>query len=191
MLRKWPSSAYVFRVEQGAYVMRRYREPVDPCWPQRVLDLLYGEVWRPVPERAWRDGFLTRFGFVPPGWLEQSPVATHGDPTMSNVLVDSWGLPVWIDPKPVGRGIPARRGVDIGKVLQSLAGWERLRGMSDVVWEWPTEWHGPLVDGAWWLGVHCRRIKQRSVEGRSDWEWADEIQGRVEGLLADYGMASC
>lgn len=188
MLEQWPSSVRILNVEAGVYAMERHRDPTDPTWPQKVLDLLATEVWVPVHWTVWKQDFHARFGFYPPEWLEDDWARTHGDPTMCNVLADADGRPVWIDPVPVGHGIPPMRGVDAGKVLQSLAGWERVRGINDTVWAWPNRWPTNTQDAAWWLYVHCLRIQQRSRPGADDWDWADDIQCRVQELLSDWGL---
>lgn len=187
LLARWKSGAVVLATGYDSYTMRRYAEPTDPAWPQRVLDLLVDEVWQPTAPTPWRDGFRERFRIDPPEWIDTAPFRTHGDPTMCNVLVDE-GRPVWIDPIPPGYGIPELRGVDAGKVMQSLAGWEVLRGTGDVVWEWPARWPCSVEDAAWWLSIHCRRIRLRSAPGCADWEWADLVRRRMEELLWSYGL---
>lgn len=54
------------------------------------------------------------------------PCLTHGDPTFSNTLL-RYGRLVLIDPLPAGETMPPLRAVDLGKVLQSLLGYERIR----------------------------------------------------------------
>lgn len=55
----------------------------------------------------------------------------HGDPTFDNVMFrESTGDLVLVDPLPsliTGPAIPDLRCVDLGKILQSVLGWERIR----------------------------------------------------------------
>lgn len=187
LVEGWEHGAEVLAWDEGSYTMRRYRDPSDPRWPQVVLGVL-PSVWKPTDEIDWLVDFRDRFGFWPPEWVDHTPCAIHGDPTMANVLDDE-GRPVLIDPVPVGFGIPPVAHVDLGKVLQSMFGWERLRGF-DVAWEWP-EWPTDLTDAAWWLMVHCLRIQQRSAPGSADWDWAERVRQMVAGLLNDYGLPCC
>lgn len=63
-------------------------------------------------------------------WDDPSIVTclTHGDPTFDNVMFrEDTGELVLIDPIPATRAIPDLRCVDIGKILQSVVGFERVR----------------------------------------------------------------
>jgi len=52
---------------------------------------------------------------------------THGDPTFDNVMLNDSNHLVLIDPLPGTPAVPDVRAVDIGKILQSVVGWERAR----------------------------------------------------------------
>jgi hypothetical protein len=52
--------------------------------------------------------------------------ATHGDATLSNVVIDNNEKMHWIDPIPPSLWLPAFKAVDLGKLLQSAHGWEHF-----------------------------------------------------------------
>ena len=130
--------------------------------------LLQQHVWcregREQPR--WVGSFQERFGLMPPGWVSERTCLIHGDPTRGNL---AWRGSeqefVLLDPKPVGRGIPSFRSVDIGKMLQSLMGWEMVLGDFE---EWCLP-HFPLQNlsddemrrAIFWCAVHFMRIRQR------------------------------
>lgn len=51
----------------------------------------------------------------------------HGDPTFSNVMMNQLGAVKLIDPIPTPKYMPSVYTVDVGKVLQSMTGYETLR----------------------------------------------------------------
>jgi len=61
-------------------------------------------------------------------------VTTHGDPTRSNRMRNSAGDLVLIDPIPANERMPSLRAVDLGKMAQSLLGYEHVR----FGWPMPT-----------------------------------------------------
>lgn len=60
-------------------------------------------------------------------WKALHACQTHGDPTFENVMARRDGSVVLIDPIPATSAVPNLRCVDLGKVLQSIGGWEQLR----------------------------------------------------------------
>lgn len=61
-------------------------------------------------------------------WVDLPRCLTHGDPTFDNVLIrEDTGEVVLADPLPATLVVPDLRCVDIGKVLTSVLGWERVR----------------------------------------------------------------
>jgi hypothetical protein len=50
--------------------------------------------------------------------------ATHGDATLSNVVMGNEVAMRWVDPIPPSLWLPAFKAVDLGKLLQSAHGWE-------------------------------------------------------------------
>lgn len=55
---------------------------------------------------------------------------THGDPTMDNVMLRGYDI-VLIDPVPATPAVPDLRAVDLGKLLQSANGFEKIRYNED------------------------------------------------------------
>lgn len=98
--------------------------PHEPHLTRDRIDLLLGrhapddtELVRRV--RRIRDGVT---------WDELEACLTHGDPTFDNVMVrEDTGELVLIDPLPATAAVPDLRAVDIGKILQSALGYERVR----------------------------------------------------------------
>lgn len=61
-------------------------------------------------------------------WGTLSACLAHGDPTFENVMFrDTTGDVVIIDPLPASPAVPDLLSVDLGKMLQSVVGWERVR----------------------------------------------------------------
>jgi len=61
-------------------------------------------------------------------WSDVPRCLTHGDPTFDNVMIrEETGELVFVDPLPASLVAPDMRCVDIGKILQSVLGWERIR----------------------------------------------------------------
>lgn len=52
--------------------------------------------------------------------------ATHGDATLSNVVMENEVAMRWVDPIPPSLWLPAFKAVDLGKLLQSAYGWEHF-----------------------------------------------------------------
>jgi hypothetical protein len=70
--------------------------------------------------------------------------STHGDATLDNALRNAYDELVWIDPIPYRENIPPLVGVDLGKLLQSAYGYERVKYGPTSYWcepygveEWP------------------------------------------------------
>lgn len=61
-------------------------------------------------------------------WSALPTCLTHGDPTLDNVMFrPATGELVVADPVPATPAVPDVRAVDLGKMLQSAVGWERVR----------------------------------------------------------------
>ena len=60
-------------------------------------------------------------------WTHVTLCLTHGDPTYDNVMLRPDGSIVLIDPLPATQAVPSMMAVDLGKVLQSVTGYEYLR----------------------------------------------------------------
>ena len=60
-------------------------------------------------------------------WSKQDRCLTHGDPTFENVMLRSNEKVVIIDPVPATPAVPDLRLVDVGKVMQSVVGFEAIK----------------------------------------------------------------
>ena len=60
-------------------------------------------------------------------WDSLRKCLTHGDPTYDNVMVHPNGRIILIDPIPATSAVPDLMAVDIGKIMQSLKGYEEMR----------------------------------------------------------------
>lgn len=61
-------------------------------------------------------------------WYDLECCLTHGDPTFDNVMFrEETGRLVLIDPVPATPAVPDIRVVDLGKIMQSALGWEKVR----------------------------------------------------------------
>jgi hypothetical protein len=65
--------------------------------------------------------------------------STHGDATLENAMRNEYEELVWIDPIPYRADIPPLIGVDLGKLLQSAYGYERVKYGADSEWCAPDE----------------------------------------------------
>jgi hypothetical protein len=71
-------------------------------------------------------------------WDDLPTCLTHGDPTFDNVMFrEATGEVVLIDPIPAAAAVPDIRAVDLGKILQSLLGWEAVRYADQTQQVWP------------------------------------------------------
>lgn len=113
-----------------------------------IIDVLRRDIWLHPPETTldW-DGHvhyvLQRAAEHAPAYAPRLNTAqrrvdpeslvrclTHGDPTFANVLLRD-GDPVLVDPIPADWRVPPLQAVDLGKIVQSLLGYEVLR------FDWP------------------------------------------------------
>jgi hypothetical protein len=118
-----------------------------------IIDQLQTHVWSRRPEvmldlifhGAKVDDLAKRFldqrgrkrlkaGRAAVRWDRLPACLTHGDPTLDNVLLRrpvantlAWDSIVLIDPLPATPAVPDLRCVDIGKIYQSLFGYEQIR----------------------------------------------------------------
>lgn len=72
-------------------------------------------------------------------WIALPKALTHGDPIIDNVLMRGSEL-VLIDPIPATPAIPDVRASDMGRVLQSVLGYEKHRYGYDYMLEDPHHW---------------------------------------------------
>lgn len=113
---------------------------------------------------------------------------THGDPTRSNVFVSEDGLSVkLIDPSPPKAYAPSYRSSDLGKILQSLLGWEQLltgRRESRLRSPFEEDDEVQLRRTLWWCALHLRRIVLRAGQRRNVAEWCTLRINRIEDMLS-------
>jgi len=60
-------------------------------------------------------------------WDKQTECLTHGDPTYDNVMLRGRDQVVLTDPIPATTAVPDMRSVDLGKMAQSIVGFEAMR----------------------------------------------------------------
>jgi hypothetical protein len=126
-----------------------------------------------TPLRTWADGYpwlLPKIDAVYPMVDESSPwCIIHGDPTLANAMRrPKTGELVIIDPlvPPLMGKIPWLEVVDLGKILQSVVGWEEALGADTSLYH---EEDGLEIlfkdkseldkDRIWlWCAIHCARI---------------------------------
>lgn len=149
------SAPRVKQIFRGRTRMRGYAmERLNPCptlisagtLTEATLSILMNHVWiRPanvglfdfdvhtayVTERLERYAPWAETGmrmlFDRVRWREVQRGAIHGDPTFENIMVDDDGRVVITDPLPPNNYIPHLIAVDVGKILQSLYGYEHVK----------------------------------------------------------------
>lgn len=121
----------IYNVFSGGYVMERLESaPRTPRLLLEIEELLHDEVWnRPAlpssSETKWQDE-LKKYGVgnIPPYVdFDTDYCLVHGDPTASNALLRGEDL-VLCDPRPPRVYIPQLKETDMGRILQSMLGWE-------------------------------------------------------------------
>ena len=108
-------------------------------------------------------------------------VNTHGDPTFENVMLSQSGELTLIDPLPCSSRMPPIADVDVGKIVQSLLGYERIvAGGVANVWQ-AVEWLHVITHAypaaAYFTGVHLVRLMPYQTE---------ELQETFKGVLYDF-----
>ena len=125
---------------------------------------------------------------------------SHGDPTRENVLWRGHHVPVLTDPLPDvvwGGRLPSCRALDIGKIIQSLVGYESVKAGRlnlGTTWQWPAfevrdlrarcrndnEWNLSLCFAC----IHVARlIPYQSPEHQVLWNrWLPEMIGYLCGV---------
>jgi hypothetical protein len=162
----------------------------------KVFLVLQTCVWiHPEPAPNWKPFFEEWASEQPVPLMDQmrSLYATdklrgtriHGDPTLANAMFDRFGQVHIADPiEPKGK-MPSFVSVDIGKLLQSVAGWEHVTlGASmmdaDSIQRFCERLQpSHLKRGMFWLMVHALRILPYAKGSSCDhtlisW-WANEV----------------
>jgi hypothetical protein len=195
---------------RGGYVMERltnlsrFHNRIDGevlTW--MIFDKLENEVWR--KDRAmptvndWRlheDYIVQRCHEYAP-WAQEAvlnlfidaqpwfsrPCLTHGDPTWENVMGDDkTGDLVLIDPLPPKDEIPEVKEVDVGKILQSLYGYEDVKagrlpkkrlGCLPSAYRTPAAWY--------WAAAHFVRL----LPYQSDFAVRNQCELLLQEVLTD------
>jgi len=165
-----------------------------PGFVRSIIDVLQDHVWHRPPQyvlggdwrlhreyvqgRArewapWAARPIENLYVIAAPWLSP-PCLTHGDPTIENCMVDvgceinfpwSYPTPYLIDPLPPKMLIPQVKEVDLGKVMQSLYGYEAVKAgfIPRPHPEWlPEEFVTPAV--YYWTAVHFVRLLPYQTE---------------------------
>lgn len=138
-----PGVVRVLGAWHGGYAMERLEPPIETPRPEEIVALLKRYVWRhsPVIEPRWENilGYaeLKAKEWWPEvtdelikglQWCQDQTLTrclVHGDPTIENVMSRFSDL-VLIDPIPATEYAPDLLAVDLGKVLQSVCGYESV-----------------------------------------------------------------
>lgn len=114
-------------------------------------------------------------------WDTLPSCMTHGDPTFDNVMLNSEGDVVIIDPLPANPAVPNLRCVDLAKIFQSILGFEQVRyeGFPDMngfrgyqmrtlreVMLDTNEWRATMF----WVAIHYFRAVPYMPEGKVRYE---------------------
>lgn len=162
------------------YVMEYLDEyPVGASTPNDVARLLADKVWCKRPKKITDDWIIhleNRISsFSVPDWVssdDDSLSTIHGDPTLSNLFIRDGDL---VLSDSIRREyIPSFFEVDLGKILQSMLGWETVAyGYRPIDFDEPSWW--PDYDtrrrSLFWCGVHCLRILARKPNRPDVREW--------------------
>jgi hypothetical protein len=199
-LQQHASSAvpHVLRVYDSSYVMERLVVPptylLDHDLVMRVMiNQLTAHVWSQSAVAPLNHGMLqgklerlldnyegfagfhtwitrTHASIV---WKNVHRCLSHGDPTFDNVMIrEETGELVLADPIPATLIVPDMRCVDVGKILQSVLGWERVRYRND---------NFTFHVGAGTLHEHL--VHGDTVRGFDENEWRASVFWAVVHLL--------
>lgn len=146
MRNESPLTPKVYTVGDGSYVMDALSELPHSIIDRELLVIqmvagLAAHVWSKPAEVAFDlDAHLAKLDTLwcnvddfkniardKIQWDELMACLTHGDPTCDNVMLNFDGDIVIIDPIPATPAVPDLKCVDIGKMLQSKAGFEFYR----------------------------------------------------------------
>lgn len=194
-----------------SYRMERLQD-YPPCTSQqdltrlllRVRGCLMGMVWTKSPFTVaglWRTNCanwikLSNVDWLPPPGSvyssddEARRCLTHGDPTLANVMQRPQKMVGFyqiclIDATPPRPGISELREVDVGKLLQSAAGWEHALDpkhwikSSEHQIDNLLEMESSLMrmKALYWAAFHCARITKRAT--RPDLVMWGQVNGRM------------
>lgn len=176
---------HIYRYHPDGYEMEVLEPPAarNTLWLTSVFAKLTTHVWTHGSYRGWNFewlGPLTTWAEKAP-WLKNAinevyPFEPqtgyrliHGDPTLANLMQRSNGDLVVTDPMPrleYRKEIPNRVEVDLGKLLQSAMGWERMLGCHNSLWQQPElvlNIAGDLKrETLLWGAIHLARVSLRA-----------------------------
>lgn len=161
----------VVKLDKTGYIM----EFVDPLIPdpntiREIESALETYVWNRLPLKMHNpDWFAHLTDRLPdatppaPPLHVRDPSLTHGDCTVSNAGRGHGGALLLLDALPPRAHVPEQPEADMGRILQSAAGWEAVRYGDDYVeYEPPQFWFREHERQAalWWCGVTALRISR-------------------------------
>jgi hypothetical protein len=163
----------VYTLLPDGYIMEKLRIP-DPNRNRLcdIEDLLEYGVWnRPALAISNDIPFaehLKVFGVNAPMWaVETDPCLVHGDPTVSNFLYREEECQyILADPRPPRAFIPQNRETDMGRILQSMLGWENAAyNLPRIEYFAPRFTKDPYLTRAaqFWCGAAAARIQYQEL----------------------------
>jgi len=182
----------IYVVTHGLYVME-YLEPAhrEPGLLQEMETALQSNVWERClthltqHDAEWHEHLTFRTGLLVPHFARAGHLCmTHGDCTVSNAMRRGTRLVIGdpISPRP---HVARFAETDMGRLLQSAAGWESVAyGESPVEWDMPQFWTNKRVRrrALWWCGATARRIlvdwQDRGQLTPDVREWCEETERR-------------
>lgn len=193
----------IFRFHDDGYEMEILEQPPSRGLIQLhfVMELLEKSVWGGACYQDWMYGWLDplREWSKTAPWTRDAIDAMystepsygysliHGDPTLANLMVRDDRY-VITDPMPrleYRKEIPNRIEVDVGKLMQSAAGWEYMLGCEGgmfgqhgvVMRRFPQYTRGGLL----WCAIHLARVALRAPrKKRMDIAiWAEETSSAM------------
>lgn len=172
-------------------------------WPRRPYNRFYQD------HSGWLIPLMTWSNTAP--WTTQAIADTylseptegycliHGDPALSNLMQRQNGELVITDPMPrlpYRREMPSRKEVDLGKLVQSAMGWERILGEQSSL---PSMWQDvdvlmsmlPLSEtkpALLWGAIHLARvaIRAKTKQNSRIERWATDSSKALISWMKEY-----
>jgi hypothetical protein len=177
----------VYGIIPNGYVMEKLEPaPRTPTLLLNIEDSLNKFIWhrQATPsslDTDWREE-LKKYGVETPDWvISDKQCLVHGDPTVSNALIRGNSI-VMCDPRPPRNYIPQFVETDMGRILQSMWGWEIIAyGASFSNFIPPKFWSNETYRkrAIFWCGAAAARIEylERSRGYRSNiLRWCEDIR---------------
>lgn len=160
----------IYAILEDGYVMESLLD-IGPSSRSDVLvrieEKLEKYVWnRPaIPsgiDKPWREKLWENYGVRVPDWIQDKETClVHGDPTVSNAMHRNGEL-VLIDPRPPRDYIPQTPETDMGRIVQSLLGWEGVAYGAPAVQYRPPRFMNSRYHykaAMFWAGAAAARIE--------------------------------